>query len=231
MTRRDAFSHLPLTLPADPGDEDQPTQSTPPFEPETVSHPLDLIPRAAPRKRRSRQWEAVHRAETVTYRGVPTEVQEQVTQIADSLCVSRDEIVQAFFAYAIEGYQNGSLQLMAHPKAQRMTLFPERNSGSTHGPMKTGWLTEAYSTPLKRKANSPKKKQANTPNAPDWKSRVTYRIPVPLKEAIRSIAREHTVPIGEVVWFFFLLAIQALAAGDLSLHPTPKITGNTLFPD
>jgi len=64
------------------------------------SQPLDLIPTANFRKKRTRKWENAHRAETVTYRGVPRQVVEWIVEISQSLSVPRDEVVRAFLDMA-----------------------------------------------------------------------------------------------------------------------------------
>jgi len=73
MVRRDAFSGLrePTSLSNEAG-EQHPAEPTL-TERHDTRQPLDLIPTAQPRKKRSRNWERTHRAETVTYRGVPRE--------------------------------------------------------------------------------------------------------------------------------------------------------------
>ena len=70
MPRRDAFSGLRDPVPVADIEKDQ--QQAIAISPETKlpSQPLDLIPTADFRKKRSRKWENAHRSETVTYRGV-----------------------------------------------------------------------------------------------------------------------------------------------------------------
>jgi hypothetical protein len=50
-----------------------------------------------------------------------------------------------------------------------------------------------------------------------------------LKEEVRSIAREHTLPVGEVVCFFVMEGSKAYYNGILVLQPSPKTIGKTLF--
>jgi hypothetical protein len=194
--------------------------------------PLDFIPVAQPRKKRNRDWEKSHQAETVTYRGVPIEIQAWVEKISDSLFVPRDDVVRAFLEYGVDRYKAGQLSLFVYPKAQRMTLYPENRMALVISPtQKTDvneWLNNAFPTPSKRQ-NGPGKKQKQ--NSVLWKVRVTYRIPVVLKEEIRSIAEEHTLPVGEVVWFFIEFALKAFRDGKLPLQPSPKSIGKTLFQD
>ena len=95
MARRDAFTGL-----RDPNlmievEENQQQGST-----MIQRQPLDLIPTADLRKKRSRKWEQVHRLETVTYRGIPRQVVELIIKDAQSLSVPRDEVVRAFLNMA-----------------------------------------------------------------------------------------------------------------------------------
>jgi hypothetical protein len=60
---------------------------------------------------------------------------------------------------------------------------------------------------------------------------VTYRIPVELKEKVRTIAEEHMLPVGEAVRFFIEQSLLAFRNGDLPLQPAPKLVGKTLFQD
>jgi hypothetical protein len=76
-----------------------------------------------------------------------------------------------------------------------------------------------------------KKEKCNQDTPSRWETRVTYRIPVSLKNEIKAIAIEHTLPLGEVVWFLIEHAIKDYRAGTLTLEPTPKMIGKTLFQD
>ena len=80
MPRRDAFTDLRDPLPLTDGEENKPQDPT-----ILMRQPLDLIPTADLKKKRSRQWEQVHRLETVTYRGIPRQVVELIIEDAQSL--------------------------------------------------------------------------------------------------------------------------------------------------
>ena len=236
MARRDAFSGLrePTSLSNEAG-EQHPAESTL-TERHDTRQPLDLIPTAQPRKKRSRNWERTHRAETVTYRGVPCEYHEWIEDLSDSLAVPRDEVVRAFLEYGVKQYRSGQLTLFAYPKAQRMTLFPEGEKTVLLSPPNSkensNWLNEAFPVASKKERGAKKKKGKNNQAvAPRWEIRVTYRIPVQLKEEIRTIAEKHTLPVGEVVWFFIERVLKAFRDGRLPLQPAPKMIGKTLFQD
>ena len=229
MARRDAFTGL-----RDPNlmievEENQQQGST-----MIQRQPLDLIPTADLRKKRSRKWEQVHRLETVTYRGIPRQVVELIIKDAQSLSVPRDEVVRAFLEYGARLYRNGEIKLLAYPKAQRMTLYAEGNEGipilPVQKPTNHKWLAHAFPVPDKKAGGAKKKNFRKDQKAvPQWEVRATFRIPALLKEEVRSIAREHTLPVGEVVCFFVIEGSQAFRNGSLILQPSPKTIGKTLF--
>ena len=229
MARRDAFTGLRDPNPMIEVEEDQ-------HQPTTMlqRQPLDLIPTADLRKKRSRKWEQEHRLETATYRGIPRQVVELVIKDAQSLSVPRDEVFRAFLEYGARLYRNGEIKLLAYPKAQRMTLYSEGDKGSTilpaQKPTNHKWLADAFSVPEKKASGTEKKKSKKDQEAiPQWEIRATFRIPILLKEEVRSIAREHTLPVGEVVCFFVIEGSQAFHNGSLVLQPSPKTIGKTLF--
>jgi len=229
MARRDAFTGLRDPNPMIEVEEDQ-------HQPITMlqRQPLDLIPTADPRKKRSRKWEQEHRLETATYRGIPRQVVDLIIKDAQSLSVPRDEVFRAFLEYGARLYRNGEIKLLAYPKAQRMTLYSEGSKGSTilpaQKPTNHKWLADAFPVPEKKIGGTQKKKSKKDQEAiPQWEIRATFRIPTLLKEEVRSIAREHTLPVGEVVCFFVMEGSQAFHNGSLVLQPSPKTIGKTLF--
>ena len=229
MARRDAFTGLRDPNPMIEVEDDQ-KQAT------TMLHrqPLDLIPTADLRKKRSRKWEQEHRLETATYRGIPRQVVELIIKDAQSLSVPRDEVIRAFLEYGARLYRNGEIKLLAYPKAQRMTLYSEGNEGipilPVQKPTNHKWLADAFPVPDKKAGGAKKNNFRKDQKAvPQWEVRATFRIPILLKEEVRSIAREHTLPVGEVVCFFVIEGSQAFHNGSLVLQPSPKTIGKTLF--
>jgi len=87
MARRDAFTGLRDPNPMIEVEENQQQESM-----SIQRQPLDFIPTADLRKKRTRKWEQVHRLETVTYRGIPRQVVELIIEDAQSLSVPRDEV-------------------------------------------------------------------------------------------------------------------------------------------
>jgi hypothetical protein len=153
---------------------------------------------------------------------------------AQSLSVPRDEVVRAFLEYGARLYRNGEIKLLAYPKAQRMTLYSEGNEGipilPVQKPTNHKWLADAFPVPDKKAGGAKKKNFRKDQKAvPQWEVRATFRIPASLKEEVRSIAREHTLPVGEVVCFFVIEGSQAFHNGSLILQPSPKTKGKTLF--
>ena len=229
MARRDAFTGLRDPNPMIEVEEDQHQTTT-----MLQRQPLDLIPTADLRKKRSRKWEQEHRLETATYRGIPQQVVDLIIKDAQSLSVPRDEVVRAFLEYGTRLYRNGEIKLLVYPKAQRMTLYSEGDKGSTilpaQKPTNHKWLADAFPVPEKKIGGTQKKKSKKDQEAiPQWEIRATFRIPILLKEEVRSIAREHTLPVGEVVCFFVIEGSQAFHNGSLVLQPSPKTIGKTLF--
>ncbi|MBI9050046.1 MAG: hypothetical protein JEZ00_11540 [Anaerolineaceae bacterium] len=229
MPRRDAFTDLRTTQ--DTSELDKNASKNVMNE---NRQPLDLIPTAGVRKKRSRNWERAHRNETATYRGIPQPVLELIMEISQSLSVPRDEVVRVFLEYGISQYRAEQLKIYAYPKAQRMTLFPDH--GQTAQIIvrekidNNLWLKDAFPIPGKKNSISKRKKHKNNQQAkPQWEMRVTFRIPSLLKEEVRTIAREHTVPVGEIVSFFILHGSKAFHDGRLLLQPSPKMIGKTLF--
>jgi hypothetical protein len=229
MARRDAFTGLrdPNPIIEDEEDQQQPTTML-------QRQPLDSIPMADLRKKRSRKWEQEHRLETATYRGIPRQVVDLITKDAQSLSVPRDEVVRAFIEYGARLYRNGEIKLLTYPKAQRMTLYSEGNEGipilPLQKPTNHKWLADAFPVPDKKAGGAKKKNFRKDQKAvPQWEVRATFRIPASLKEEVRSIAREHTLPVGEVVCFFVIEGTQAFHNGSLVLQPSSKTIGKTLF--
>lgn len=227
MTRRDIFSQLRCVTPTEPN---IPSRNSELSEIQDPKPPIDLIPIAKQKKKRTRKWESAHRSETVTYRGVPREYQLWIEGLSDCLSVPRDEVVRACLEYGINLVRSGQLHLFAYPKAQRMTLFPNGEKSKILPPITQNenntWLNDVFPIPSK---NGQKKRKNKSEKSPLWQLRVTYRIPFDLKEEIRSIAVENYLPVGEVVWFFIEQAMKAAQNGSLQFQPVPKLVGKTLF--
>jgi hypothetical protein len=182
---------------------------------------MDFIPAAEPRKKRDRKWEKAHGGQVATYRGVPLEMHQTLLHLAEGLSVPVDEVARAFLEYSLAHHQSGQLPIHPHPKAQRMTLYPD--GAAAPGKKSEGWLKEAFST------SRPGKKGKKGSQPKRWEARVSYRLPVPLKQEVKELADTHTVGVGELVFFLFQYALNAYERGDLRLEAHAKVSGNTLF--
>ncbi len=220
MPRRDAFSMLRGVASSAPETDRTPAQSAASsLEPPAIK-PLDFIPAAEPRKKRERTWEKAHQGQVATYRGVPPEMHQTLLHLAESLGVSVDEVARAFLEFSLAHHKSGDLPIHPHPKAQRMTLYPDGAAASDR--KSEGWLKEAFSS-------RPGKKSKKGSQPKRWEARVSYRLPVPLKQEVKELADMHTVGVGELVYFLFQYAVSAYERGDLRLEAHAKVSGNTLF--
>jgi hypothetical protein len=50
-----------------------------------------------------------------------------------------------------------------------------------------------------------------------------------MQEAVKKIAEEHDIPVGEVAAYLIDLGMLAFRSGELVLQPVPKPGANTLF--
>jgi hypothetical protein len=188
---------------------------------EQATSPLDFIPSAAPKKKRDRSWEKAHQEEVATFRGITPEVRQTLMNLAEMLDVAVNEVARVFLDYGISNYQSGQIQLSPSPKAQRMTLFSQERKGKSGD--SNGWLKEEV-TRIK-KTDKRKKTDEHKP----WEYRVSYRLPPSTKKNVKAIAERHSVPVGEVVLYFFNFSYNAYESGSLILTVKPKNAGNTLF--
>lgn len=173
---------------------------------------LTMMPVAEERQGRNREWERSRRANTVSYRSVPPELQTEIKAVAADLEVNAEEIARAFLEFGLNAFRNGEIQIQPHPKGRMMTLFPE--GWSRH----VGWTDLGWG-----KRDEPargKKKRAN----PLWRNVVTYRgIPIEVKQAIQDISSEHYIPVGELATLFLSHSLTSFKNGRLMLHPQPKV--------
>ncbi len=146
---------------------------------------------------------------------------QTLLHIADSLGVPMDEIARSFLEHSLADHKSGRLPIYPHPTAQRMTLYPDGKPEAVQ-PSKA-WLRDAFSSQRPGK----KSKKNNQPKR--WESRVSYRLPVVLKQEVKDFADQHTVGVGELVFFLFQHALSAYENGTLRLEAHPKVSGNTLF--
>lgn len=221
MPRRDAFSMLRGTSSPATESDRPPAQSAAPTSETPTIQPLDFIPAAEPRKKRERKWEKANQGKVATYRGVSPEMHQTLRRLAESLGVPVDEIARAFLEFSLAQHKSGDLPIRPHPKAQRMTLYPEGGVASNR--KAEGCLREAFSPSRSGKKG---KKAGQTKG---WEARVSYRLPVELKQEVKELAETHTVGVGELVFFLFQYALNVYERGDFRLEAHAKVSGNTLF--
>jgi|GEM_PF-2212608 len=160
-----------------------------------------------PPKERKREWEKYHKPKH--YRGVPTEVRNQVKEVAQELGVPVDEVARAFIEYSLMCVQRGSLILSGMPSQRRvrMTLYPFTGAGWAEN----GW------TPQPPPRRSTRKKE----DAKTWQEIAHYRLPDELHEQVKRVAGD-VYPVGELVAVLLKHGLENYNAGVLVLIPQPK---------
>ena len=178
----------------------------------TAASLLNMMPVAEERQGRNRDWERSRRANAVSYRGIPPEIQTGIKQVAAELEVNAEEVARAFLEFGLKALRNGEIGIQPHPRGRLMTLFPE--GWSRH----VGWTDLGWG---KRDEPSKSKKKRATAL---WRNVVTYRgIPLEIKKAIQDISNEHYIPVGELATLFLSHALLSFKNGRLVLHPQPKV--------
>lgn len=186
--------------------------ASPHLSPTGAASLLNMMPVAEERRGRNRDWERAQRANAVSYRGVPPEVQAGIKAVATDLEVNAEEVARAFLEFGLAAFRNGEIQIQPHPKGRLMTLFPE--GWSRH----VGWSELGWG---KRDETGRSKKKRATAL---WRNVVTYRgIPMEVKKAIQDISSEHYIPVGELATLFLSHALMSFKNGRLMLHPQPKV--------
>jgi hypothetical protein len=86
-----------------------------------------MIPKPE-KSKRDRSWEKRQRSGEycqASYRHVPREVRDRITEIAQELYVSADEVGRAFLEYALEAFEAGELVLDPVLHEGKLVLFDE----------------------------------------------------------------------------------------------------------
>jgi hypothetical protein len=173
---------------------------------------LNMMPVAEERQGRNRDWERSRRANAVSYRGIPPEIQTGIKEVAAELEVNAEEVARAFLEFGLKALRNGEIEIQPHPRGRLMTLFPE--GWSRH----VGWTDLGWG-----KRNEPAKGKKKRATAL-WRNVVTYRgIPLEVKKAIQELSNEHYIPVGELATLFLSHALLSFKNGRLMLHPQPKV--------
>ena len=183
---------------------------------------MDLMGVAKP-KERSRQWEREHRGHA--YRGVPEEIREQVVALAEGEDLTVDEVAQAFMEYGFACIDKGKLTPPpSRPKARHMTIYPlpsgwgERAGWSE----KDEWSPIPRLIPPRKNSRTRKKSSAAEIEQSSWKNVISYRLSNASHEAIKELAQQSKVPLGEIVTLFLKHGLEMYKAGRFEFNPQPK---------
>lgn len=79
-------------------------------------------------RRPSSNWDKEHASLLRTYRGIPPEVDGQITRIAHRLGVPKGEVARAIMESGLKDYTTGKLKLNPKLYNGRRTLFPPAKS-------------------------------------------------------------------------------------------------------
>jgi hypothetical protein len=187
----------------------------------TIPAPLTPMDLMGPEpKMRNRSWEAKHKARP--YRGVPSEIHNQVVALAENLKVPADEVAQVFVQYGLSCLDRGILTISPRPKAERMTLYPlPKGWGKQAGWSDSDeWESKPLEIPMRRKTA----KSA----IPSWKNAPGYRLADETHKVVKQLAEKHTLPIGEIITLFLKHGLESYKSGRLKLNPQPKVVKMTL---
>lgn len=147
----------------------------------------------------------------VSYRGFPVELKDALHAAAKELQVNLDEVVRATLEYALGTYWSGKLELDPMPARIKMTLYPSGSKNNSQAKPRKGQ----------------KRKKADKPR---WATVVTFRgIPDDLQKAVKQIAEDRDIPVGEVAAYLIETGMRAFRSGELVLLPVPKPGTNTLY--
>jgi hypothetical protein len=188
-----------------------------PIEPQAPQSVLSQL-RIAGEKQRSRDWEKKAANRTISYRGVPPDLQKAIKQIAASLHVLVDDVARAFLEFGLQCHRNSKLTIVAVLQEERLTLFPV--NGVWSRPRFPGWIERSWDGP------GPKLPGSSRISSDSWLTKpwkwpvVSYRrLPPELTAAIQELHVTHQVPVGEVVTLFLTYALAAYEGGRLVLFP------------
>ena len=187
-------------------------------QPERPASILDQLRTAEPKiqRVRDRSWESKHPGRT--YRKVPNQVRDSVSEIAEACGYNASQIAQAFLEYALMCYHRGDFKLELELSQRGLTLIPEGWSAEK----KPIWAENTWG-----KQSAQKKKRRRKAKKPLYKQQVTYRISPDLVDQIDEVCEAHRDPDGslvsrtyqdgEVVTRFLTFSIEAYNTGNLTL--------------
>jgi hypothetical protein len=94
--------------------------------------PIDVLHRRPSKAKRDRSWEAEQRERLgqVSYRGIPAELNDRISALAEQLDVIKGEVARALLEHGLAAYDRGELELAVEEKPEyeggrrRHTLYP-----------------------------------------------------------------------------------------------------------
>ena len=190
-------------------------------QPERPASILDQLRTAEPKiqRVRDRSWESKHPGRT--YRKVPNQVRDTVSEIAEACGYNASQIAQAFLDYALMCFRRGDFKLELELSQRGLALMPEGWSAEK----KPIWAENAWRSKPPKKVKRRKRNEKLL-----YKQQVTYRLSPDLVDQIDDICearRNHdgslinrTYHDGEVVTRFLAFAIEAYNSGVLALRDT-----------
>ena len=203
-------------------DEDQGAPDE--IQPERPVTILDQLRTAEPKIQtvRDRSWESKHPSKT--YRKVPHEIRDTITQVAETHGYNASQVAQAFLEYALICYRRGDFELELEISQNGLTLMP----GGWSAEKKPIWAESTWGS------KPPKKKKRRRKNGtPLYKQRVNYRLSSDLVGQIDEVCETHRTPDGdlisrtyqdgEVIARFLTFAIEAYNAGKLALKDPENV--------
>ena len=188
-------------------------------QPERPATILDQLRTAEPKiqRVRDRSWESKHPGRT--YRKVPNQVRDSVSEIAEACGYNASQIAQAFLEYALMCYSRGDFKLELELSQRGLTLIPEGWSAEK----KPIWAENTWG-----KQSPRKKKRRRKFETPLYKQRVNYRLSYDLIAQIEEVCEvrrnpdgsliNRTYHDGEVVTRLLTFAIEAYNTGILALR-------------
>jgi hypothetical protein len=182
-----------------------------------------VMPVAARRKKRSRDWEK--RNPQVCYRGVSAHLHQELKNIAIDIGIKLDDVVRAFLEYGLNLVYEDRLILTPQLGHGKLTLYPENSNWTQH----KAWMVNGNGQPPEPVKRGRKKKQETMGRR--WKNKVVYRVPDEVHEAVKSAADAISVPVGDIVTVFFQQSLHDYRNGFLQLNPQPAVIRKTLFPE
>ena len=104
-----------------------------------------------------------------------------------------------------------------------MTLFPLSKGWGKQA----GWSEADGWNPKSQEIPTSPRKTVKTKQS-SWDRVVTYRLSDDADNSIRQIAKQHTLPVGEIVTLFLKHSLESYKNGRLRLNPQPKVVKMTL---